>query len=259
MIKLIKYEIRKQAGILTVLTSAAAFFPVAALLGWILFRDDAIIGIPMVLAFFCMAVSPFFIGVESILLLNRELKTGQSRLVWMVPRSTLQILGARLLAAGLQAIYLFVLFAASLAVGFLFLLIIALLTWDAAVSLQTPEEMINSLLYLLSPSSGYWSMLIPIFVKGFLLWLQLITSGFLAVLLARTILENSRQGAGFSVLLFFAANFLINGCYRLVSGFSCFAAMPAVFWSVFDPVYYLGAGALFFLLSVILADRALSL
>ena len=102
-------------------------------------------------------------------------------------------------------------------------------------------------------------MLIPIFVKGFLLWLQLITSGFLAVLLARTILENSRQGAGFSVLLFFAANFLINGCYRLVSGFSCFAAMPAVFWSVFDPVYYLGAGALFFLLSVILADRALSL
>ena len=113
MIKLIKYEIRKQAGILTVLTAAAAFFPVAALLGWILFRDDAIIGIPMVLAFFCMAVSPFFIGVESILLLNRELKTGQSRLVWMVPRSTLQILGARLLAAGLQAIYLFVLFATS--------------------------------------------------------------------------------------------------------------------------------------------------
>ena len=44
----------------------------------------------------------FYMGIESLLILNRDLKTKQSHMLWMVPMPSWKILGAKYIAAALQ-------------------------------------------------------------------------------------------------------------------------------------------------------------
>lgn len=48
----------------------------------------------------------FYMGIESLLILNRDLKTKQSHMLWMVPMQSWKILGAKYIAAILQIFFI---------------------------------------------------------------------------------------------------------------------------------------------------------
>ncbi len=65
------------------------------------------LAVMMLATFFC-----FYVGIESILVLNRDLKTKQSYMLWMIPKSIWEILGSKFLAAILQMLIVFVMYVA---------------------------------------------------------------------------------------------------------------------------------------------------
>ena len=88
-------------------TAAVGLF---LMLSGLLFWKVAVIASGFLLLFVGLLISPFYAGVESILLLNRDLQNGQSSILWMVPRSVMQIFGAKYLAAVLQTLFSLCLF-----------------------------------------------------------------------------------------------------------------------------------------------------
>lgn len=103
-----------------------------------------------------------------------------------------------------------------------------------------------------------WIDLVQDAATAILLWLQIVMSGFFAVLLARTVLADSRHGGLLSFLLFWLINLACGLGYQAASGLSLLSGLPPAGWYAFDVIYYLGLDLLFFLLTVFLAGRKLS-
>ena len=104
--KLIKYEIRKQRASRMVIFVALA----AALImfwGGLLFENDMMMAISIMAMTFGAFLVLFYTGIESILVLNRDLRTKQSYMLWMLPKSSWEILGAKFISAILQMLIVF--------------------------------------------------------------------------------------------------------------------------------------------------------
>lgn len=247
MKELMKYEFRrrKTSRMISIGTAAVGLF---LMLSGLLFWKATVAASGFLLLFIGTLIAPFYAGVESILLLNRDLQNGQGCMLWMVPRSVLQIFGAKYLSAGLQTIFSFCLF---------FLLLI--LRAAACVWREKGFAALADTAAAVLPTLGIsWIDLVQDGATAILLWLQIVMSGFFAVLLARTVLADSRHGELLSFLLFWLINLACSLGYQAISGLSILSGLPPAGWYAFDVIYYLGLDLLFFLLTVFLADRKLS-
>ena len=195
MKELMKYEFRrrKTSRMISIGTAAVGLF---LMLSGLLFWKATVAASGFLLLFIGTLIAPFYAGVESILLLNRDLQNGQGCMLWMVPRSVLQIFGAKYLSAGLQTIFSFCLF---------FLLLI--LGAAACVWREKGFAALADTAAAVLPTLGIsWIDLVQDAATAILLWLQIVMSGFFAVLLARTVLADSRHGGLLSFLLFWLIN-----------------------------------------------------
>lgn len=84
--KLIKYEVRKQRTARLVILSALA---VGLLVFWggLLFDKEQVMGVTIALMFSAAILVLFYSGIEGVLVLNKDLRTKQSYMLWMVPKS----------------------------------------------------------------------------------------------------------------------------------------------------------------------------
>lgn len=96
--KLMKYEWKKQRTSRMIVMVALAVC-VLAFLGGMLVEKDALMGVSVTLLFVGAFFVVFYMGIESILILNRDLKTKQSYMIWMTPKSVWEILGAKFVVA----------------------------------------------------------------------------------------------------------------------------------------------------------------
>ena len=111
MVKLLKYEMKKQQTSRMVIGSILLVCVLGFALGMLLGREKLAavsLAVMMLATFFVV----FYVGIESILVLNRDLKTKQSYMLWMVPKSIWEILGSKFLAAILQMLIVFVMYVA---------------------------------------------------------------------------------------------------------------------------------------------------
>ena len=134
----------------------------------------------------------FYVGIESILVLNRDLKTKQSYMLWMVPKSIWEILGSKFLAAILQMLIVFVMY---VAVG----LICILVTLQHTGHLSDLFKMIWQAgeLYIDGLPSIIWGS-----AEIFLGWTVVIMAGFVGVILSRTLLLNAKYSGFLAVVVF---------------------------------------------------------
>lgn len=114
--KLIKYELKKQRTsrmiimfmfIIAIATMALGFFLDNSVLIAICLLI-MLIGAPLVL---------LYTGMENILVLNKDLRTKQSYMLWMLPKSVWEILGAKFISAVLQMLFVFAIFIAAGCIG----------------------------------------------------------------------------------------------------------------------------------------------
>lgn len=246
MVKLLKYEMKKQQTSRMVIGSILLVCVLGFALGMLLGREKLAavsLAVMMMATYFVV----FYVGIESILVLNRDLKTKQSYMLWMVPKSIWEILGSKFLAAILQMLIVFVMY---VAVG----LICILVTLQHTGHLSDLFKMIWQAgeLYIDGLPSIIWGS-----AEIFLGWTVVIMAGFVGVILSRTLLLNAKYSGFLAVVVFFAIIIAVEKIYDLI----CPAICVNIGTLGFNPgfvLYYLVVGFILFGVSGWMADKKLS-
>ena len=106
---LIKYEWRKQRMTRILILACLLAFVVLFVAGAVL-RNDTLVAISILIMTFAGMFGILYVGIENIVILNRDLKTKQSYMLWMVPHSTYEILASKIIAGILQMAFVFMAF-----------------------------------------------------------------------------------------------------------------------------------------------------
>ena len=225
---------------------------VLTFLGGVMVEKDALMGVSAMLLLVGSFFVVFYMGIESILILNRDLKTKQSYMIWMTPKSVWEILGAKFVVAIVQMFFVFALYVIAGLLCFVGMLqyvgelgnVFAIIR-DSFIQLSGEGQLIAQII---------WN-LFCIFVG----WIEVVMVGYLAVIGSRTILRNSKYAGGISIVAFFGITFIIEKIYNLISH-----VLPNVevegdsFFGVGYPAYYIIICVIVFLLSGWMADKKLS-
>lgn len=251
--KLIKYEWKKQRTSRLVIMAALAVGILAFVWGLIFDKGNAsAAGIVVVLMFSMAFLVLLYTGIESILVLNRDLRTKQSYMLWMVPKSIWEILGAKFIAAILQMFVVFVSFivAGCICLG------VAVVEYGG---IRTVFEMADVFAQKVLSVNISWGDLFMLCTSVFVAWTDIICIGFLSVILARTVLVKSRFAGLLAVIIFFAINFAVDKVMNILYYIPAFEdARVFAGWNPWDIVYYIFIGVVLFGVSGWVADKKLS-
>lgn len=251
--KLIKYELRKQRTSRMVIFIALAVSLICFWAG-IAFNSGGLAGISLSVMVLGAVFVLFYTGIEGILVFNKDLRTKQSYMLWMIPKSIWEILGAKFISAILQMLIVFGVSCAAVAIS----------TAGAVLTiggLSDFLEMVQVMSKAFVQGGVDWSDLISLAFLMFLTWTLVIMTGFLAVILARTVLVKSRFAGFLAVILFFVIDFVVARVYDLMCKLPFVAAannVGALEWSVWDAVYYVIVCLALFGISGLLAEKKLS-
>lgn len=250
MLKLVKYEWRKQRTTRLIILGLL----VAGLLifwGGLLLDKDKVALAALLFLYIFSTIVLLYTGVESIFVFNRDLRTKQSYMLFMVPKSIWQILGAKFVSAILQMLFVFVLFLAAGSVSLLAAI------WKSG-RIEALVDLANQLLHAFTSSQISWGVMIEVALVLFLAWTLVIMTGFVAVVLARTVLIKAKFAGLFAFILFFVINTVIEWGYRLTDLLPHVMGFGELGLDIWNILYYIIASGGLFLAAGWLADRKLS-
>ena len=197
MTKLMKYEFRKSLFSKLIFVGITGVMELIYLFGIFTKRDNPTL-LGMIGLFFTALAGIAFMGIESILTLNRDLTTKQSYMLFMTPNTSYKILGAKALENGV-AILLSGAFFGGLAVLDFWLLGIR---FGAAADLI---EMFTSMLEAIDPRLVISTrVLLTLLFTVLFSWVLQIVTGYLAVVLANTLLAGKRGASVIAFIIYVA-------------------------------------------------------
>ena len=249
--KLIKYEWRKQRTTrILILACLVAFILLFA--AGLLIKRDTVVAVSILIITFAGIFGIFYAGIENLVILNRDLKTKQSYMLWMVPHSTYEILGAKVLAGILQMVFIFLAF-------FITGVVTVTVTAASEGSLGELLRGLGRFFEEATHSNVDWGVFFGVCLLLLISWINVMVVGFLAIILTRTVLLNARFGGIIAVVVFFLINFVIERIYVLLDSLIDMAPLSGMGGiKPFDFVFYLIMTILAFLLTGWIADEKLS-
>lgn len=203
MLKLMKYEFKKSLFSKYVILVATAIVEALFLIGVTLEKEEmiawGIAGLVLV-----AVIGVFYIGIESVLTMQQDLNTKQSYMLFLTPRNSFQILGAKILQNGLAIFITGVLFGI-LAIADISYLIIKL------NGVKMMLDMINQIL-------TQFNMEITITrTEGFLglfgalsSWLSMIVNAYLAIVLSASFMAGKKL-SGVVSFVFYVILVMLEG------------------------------------------------
>lgn len=251
--RLIKYEWKKQRTSRMVILAMLAAGILAFVWGLIFDKGNGTAaGIIALLMFGISFLVLLYTGIESILVLNRDLRTKQSYMLWMVPKSIWEILGAKFIAAILQ---MFVVFASFVAAGCICLSV----TVVKYNGIRRIFEFVRLFFQKVLEINGSWGDIVMFAIAFFIAWAEVIFVGFLAVLLARTVLAKSRFAGLAAVILFFILTYVVEKGWSILHSIPIVGDINDLFgWNPLMFVYYVLVCLILFGVSGWIADKKLS-
>ena len=249
--RLIKYELKKQQTSRNIILALLLVFLLAFAAG--IFSDNGnMVGISMGLEIFVGMFVFFYMGIESLLILNRDLKTKQSHMLWMVPMQSWKILGAKYIAAILQIFFI--------SAAYVLAAIACILSLIAKIGCMG-RAFLKGFAFgaeWLFQGNMDWITLMAIFLFFFLAWTCVIATGFLAVIVSRTVLINSRFAGIVSFILFFVINGIVEYIYNLFAKYGLMGIHSGLYIGIGECAFYIVACIILFVISSVLAEKKLS-
>ena len=202
MLKLMKYELRKTAFSKLVLLVITAVAELAFLLG-VFLKKDNLLAIGIVFLFMCAVFGVIYIGIESVNVLYRDLNTKQSYMLFLTPKSSYEILGAKILENGISIVM----------AGVFFALLAVLDVTVATLYIGGLKEMINLVSSFMEIN---WSVTFTpaeaaFYFFGLLAsWIVYIVNADLSVILSASVLAG-KKGSGIAGFLIFMVMSTIIG------------------------------------------------
>lgn len=208
MLKLIKYEFRKQLFtkfiMLAVIGAAELFFIYAVLV-----KNQGKTAVATMLLVFAVIAIVTFVAFESILVYSRDLKTKQSYMLFLVPKSSYSIVGAKIITAFLQLSIICTIFILLAAFDFTFLTV-------KSGEFKSAVEAINYLLTDILGVNVQGDIIASYFILLVLDWFLMIIIALLSITLSTTILSNSKLKGIVSIAIFVGMIYLSNKLIGLV-------------------------------------------
>ncbi len=210
MLKLMKYEFRKQLFSKLVILALVGVFQLVFFYGIIADKED-VIGVVMMLQGVFTFGALFYLAFESILTYSNDLKQKCSYMLFLTPNTSYGIVGAKVLSAGLQIVLAGLAFFAVFAIdgGIL------IAKYDAIAQFkEIILQMLDQFLQLRIAFSDIVSVVATIITS----WISTITIAFFSITLSTTFLANSKLKGVVSFIIFLALNVLYNKITVLILG-----------------------------------------
>ena len=243
---LLKYEFRKTWFSKAILLAVTGLIQVFFLIS-IARRAESHIGTSVLILFLAAVMGTMYIGIESMLLLQRDLNTKQSYMLFMTPNSTYKILGAKVLENALS------LFLCGLFFGTLALI-------DGQILLKYLEMDQSVIDYIASFLNGFGLELdLSRQTMGSLLflaladWLQVVVSAFLAIVVSATFMSGKKLSGLVSFALFIGIRLLVNYLMGLLPALAINAKTY-----IFQGVLCLVISGLLYVITALIMDKKLS-
>lgn len=251
--RLIKYELKKQQTSRNIILALLGVFLLVFAVG--IFTDNGnMVGISVMMELFFGMFVFFYMSIESLLILNRDLKTKQSHMLWMVPMPSWKILGAKYIAAIFQ---IFVISAAYALAGFIcmFTMFANEGAWrEFFDGIRMIAEWVLQGRIQMEDIATFAAILLLFFIG----WTSVITTGFLAVILSRTVLINSRFAGIVSFVLFLVINGVVDYIYNLFARYEILGIKNGLYIGVGEYAFYVIVCIGLFTISSVLAEKKLS-
>lgn len=196
MLKLMKYEFRKTAFSKLILLSITLLSEIVYLLG-IFLKKDVFLSSGIMFLVLCATMGILYIGLESVTVLHRDLNTKQSYMLFLTPKSSYQILGAKILENGISILITGAFFAALAAID-------AAAAYFYVGGLKEVWNMVNDVLYVSMHISVDPVSIAFAFFTLLASWISYIVSADFAVILSASVLAGKRP-AVWSPLLFLSS------------------------------------------------------
>lgn len=250
MLKLMKYEFQKQMFskviIAILLGVLVAYF---ALMNIMDKEQNA--GVALVVMFFVMVVAAFYVSVESISVYGKDLKTKQSYMLFLVPQSSYEILGAKMIAAILQIFFTMAIYAVA----------IGLCSAIYLMKYSSMKEILEVLKKFFEISFDVqidYMLAIRVLFTIFILWVFVVMLGIFVETLVNTVLTKSKVisflVAVAYVLLFWGVMELENTLYDVMLA----AKLAEVVRDTLDILYFVLIDIVLYTVSAWLIDKKLS-
>lgn len=246
--RLIKYEWKKQRISRYITLGLLLIFVIGMAVGIFWERED-IMGISIGTVMLATVFIMLYLGIESLVILNRDLKTKQSHMLWMVPVSSWTILGAKFIAAMLQ---IFFVCAAYIASG-VALVAIAAVKNDLIGSLL---EQLKYMVETLTDARAEWKFFIMILLLCFIGWMIVVMAGFLSIIISRTLFQKTKISGLISFVIFLLINMAVTWIDSLVKPLLNQKAAAQIFAP--EVALYVVMGVVMFGIAGLLAEKKLS-
>ena len=103
-----------------------------------------------------------------------------------------------------------------------------------------------------------WITVLAILLFFFLAWTSVIATGFLAIIVSRTVLINSRFAGIVSLILFFVINGIVEYVYNLFARYEVLGIHKGLYIGIAEYGFYLVVCVGLFAISSVLAEKKLS-
>lgn len=246
MFKLIKYEFQKQMFSKIVIGICLAALTLYFAVMVILDKEDAA-GIGLCIMGIVMLAGMFYVAIESIVVYERDLKTKQSYMLFLVPQSAYSILGAKMLASVLQIFFTMVLYGLSIALcGTVYVGRYSNAREFIEFCRQMTEAVFEVHVDMLA--------IIRVMLYMFIIWVFIVMLAIFTDTLLNTVLNRSKVLSVLSVVVYIALFWLVlkieNHIYP--------AGVSSMVMQLISTVYYLVIDFVLFLASGWLIDKKLS-
>ncbi len=246
MLNLIKYEFRKTMGIKFILLILVAIVEAILLYGLYAEMDG-----PLAIGIFLLVFGSFIgiavIGVYSITLLNKDLNTKQSYMLFMTPNSSYKILGAKMIENSLSLII------AGACIIAIYVLDVTLIMAKYG-ELSDLVELFN---YFVSDEMQLnYGSIISSLVATLASWLYIISVAFLAVVISATYLN----GRKFNWIISFGIFLLITIVIGRIRGLFIDSTVIdiTVSYNITQIIVYIILTAIMYLITATIMERQLS-
>ncbi len=210
MLKLMKYELRKTQFSKIVLFTITMFFEILFLAG--VYGNRINFLATGLMSLICCAVfGLIYIGIESLIVLQKDLNTHQSYMLFLTPTDSFQILGSKVITNSLSLLIAACFFGALCALDIAAVLSMneTLRTfWEAAAQIELTIDMgmeISSTQEIILAAAA-----------GLASWIMTIMTGMLAIILSATVLAGKKHSGFVSFLFFLLICWVISAIVNLV-------------------------------------------
>lgn len=250
MLKLMKYEFKKQGFSKLVILCLVAIIEIIFLIGVALDKNSWIGTSMGILGIFSIGAM-IFLAFEAILTYSNDLKTKCSYMLFLTPTTPYSIVGAKVIASAIQGIVAACIFVVIFAIdgGIL----IAKYNFFAEVK-QVITELVKQFLNLDIDVIAVLSVVVSILAS----WLSTITIAFFSITLSTTFLANRKFKGIISFAIYIGINILIYYVMDLILGNQIENSREIVRYFYYSSLITLGFTALTYIGTAWMLDKKVS-